>query len=97
LIRQSLAAAVALLGFGVSALADDRFMTIRTPVNPGDTLLEAISADPMEYVKLTDQPNVLAVKLYGKGCSKVVGFSETEIYNYRVCPNGTATVTDGSN
>lgn len=91
-----LAAAVALLGGG-SALADDRFMTVNPPVNPGDTLVEAISEDPMEYVKLGSVPNVLDVKLYGKGCSKIVGFSETEIYNYRVCPNGTVAVTDGIN
>lgn len=73
----------------------DGFMTVRPPVNPGDALVDAISADPYEYVMLGTEPGTLRIKLYGKGCSEVKGFSENEIYNWRICHDGTARLTDG--
>lgn len=86
----------AIAAFQKAMAADDGFMAVTPPVNAGDTLVEAISEDPIEYVKLGTTPNAIQVKLYGKGCSKIVGFSETEIYNWRACPDGTITPTDGS-
>ena len=73
----------------------DGFMTVRPPVNPGDALVEAISADPHEYVMLGTEPGTLRIKLYGKGCSEVKGFSENEIYNWRICHDGTARLSNG--
>src|SRR4051812_25282627 len=68
-------------------------MRVKVPVKPGDKLAEAISGDPLEYVSVIDD-NTLMVKLYGSECSHIVGFSEAEIYNYEVCPNGTAHLTE---
>ena len=86
--------AAAILLIAGPALADD-FMTVRPPINPGDALVDAISADPMEYVMLGREPGTLRVKLYGKGCSDVKGFSENVIYNWRICHDGTASLSDG--
>ena len=57
---RSATAAFLLLAGPASA---DGFMTVRPPINPGDALVDAISADPMEYVMLGREPGTLRVKL----------------------------------
>jgi hypothetical protein len=71
-----------------------QFTTITLPVPAGDEVLEAISADEMEYVKMAEEPNTIEVKFYGRQCSDLKAFSAEEIYNYRICPDGRITVVN---